>query len=273
MLVRLRDICPGKGKTMGYFFMLLIGAPALALLLLYGITRRSPAGDAAGAETSQKNGKRKSVQQFFGFDTFTDVGCKTKAGTLAIFEISPNNLTVLPEHVIADQIWHLQILLQQEGDVEILCMDGADTGEENLRFLRRRIAEEENVQIRELLHQDLSAFEGAHFVSTSIRQFYLVLRLQKLTDAQQYRKIDEFARTVREHNLVARLLTPAEVRHMLGIYYIGYMYAEKWKEDDLYAKTERRSDAAGADDSDSNCAGAEVAAAEPEGRETKEEAV
>lgn len=221
--------------AMVLLFIAMIVVPAFALLLFFVVTRvGNPTQAADVRKKEKKNGKGKSVQKFFDFEAFTNLGVISKTGTLAIFEITPNNLTVLPEHVIADQIWHLQMLLQQNGDLEILCTDGADTGEENLRFLRRRIAEETNDKIRELLRKDLETFENAHLVNTSIRQFYLVLRMQKLSEEQQLRRIDELARMVREHNLTARLLTSGEVRHMLGIYYIGYMYAEKWKEEDYY---------------------------------------
>ncbi len=262
--------------AMMLLFIAIIVVPTFALLLFFVVTRvGNPTQAADVRKERKKNGKGKSVQKFFEFDAFTELGCKTKAGTLAIFEITPNNLTVLPEHVIAEQIWHLQMLLQQMGDLEILCTDGADTGEENLRFLRRRIAEEKNGKLRELLEKDLEAFENAHLQAASIRQFYLLLRMEKLSEEQQYRKVDEVLRTVREHNLMSRLLTPAEVRHILGIYYIGYMYAEKWKEEDYYAAQTDSSIGTGAEERDEGKADQRTGAApdHEEGRDGAKEAV
>lgn len=221
-----------KGNEM-YLYIIMAGFSLAALALGYLILHR---GKATGGQenkekavTEKKGGK--SLQQFFGFRKFSENGTETNSGTLAFYEIKPNNLTVLPEHVTAEQIWHLQMILQQEEGVELLCLDGSDTGKENLRFLQRRIAEEENPRIRKLLEADREAFEAAHLANTSIRQFYIAIRMQNLTEAQQERRITEVGRLLREHNLTAHRLSQAEVRHMLGIYFIGYMYAETWKED------------------------------------------
>lgn len=229
-----------------YLCILIVGAvfalAAIGYLVLHRGGKSPTPKKAEPAADGTKKRSGKSVQQFFGFRRFTPNGTETSGGTLAFFEIHPNNLTVLPDYVVTDQIWRLQMILQQEEDVELLCLDGSDTGKENLRFLRERIATEENPRIRALLEADLEAFEAAHLANTSIRQFYLVIRTQGLTEAQQERRLTDVGRLLREHSLTVHRLSQAEIRHMLGIYYIGYMYAENWKED-YYDSSEGKDEA------------------------------
>ncbi|MDO4317909.1 MAG: hypothetical protein Q4C48_06820 [Lachnospiraceae bacterium] len=215
----------------------LLALGALGLVVCFG----SPGGEwETGAEKARKRRKQgKSTKQFLGFRQFVPVGVETEDGVLAFYEIVPNNLTVLPEHVIAHQIWQMQMLLQKEDDIELLCVDGSESGTENLHFLNKRIAEEKNDTVRELLQKDKEMFEQTHHARASMRQFYLVARMNgKQTAEQQQRRVTELGRLLGEHNLTGRLLDAQQIRRLLGIYYLGHMYAETWTEGEYYGYDE-----------------------------------
>lgn len=215
-----------------YIEAAVVGIAALLFCLFVFVIPKKEPMESTKDSSGNKNGKGGfGVQKFFGFTGFDPLGIKTEDGSvLALFEVTPNNLTVLPAHVIHYQIWHMQMLLQQCEEVELLALDGSETGEENLRFLNARIAEEENPAVKVLLEQDRDSFVDAHFWSTSIRQFTFVLRL-KGTREQMQRRLDDFEKRLADHRFTAHRMNRAELKHILGIYYSNYMYAETIEEE------------------------------------------
>ena len=194
-------------------------------------------------KTSAPRGKSAKVlpvreQEFktlFGIKGFRRDFVETEAGVIAFFRIMPNNLTVLPEGVIEYQIEQMKQLLQNEDDLSVFCTDGSEIGEENMRFLKKRIAEEKRPEIRELLTQDLSAFENRHRQKTSSKQFFVLLTMEPdWTDERLYLRAAEIGKKLHEHGFANQMLEQSGVRHLLGIYFCGSMFAEQWREEDFY---------------------------------------
>ena len=194
-------------------------------------------------KTSAPRAKGKKVlpvreQEFktlFGIKGFRQDFVETEAGVIAFFRIMPNNLTVLPEGVIEYQIEQMKQLLQNEDDLSVFCTDGSEIGEENMRFLKKRIAEEKREKIRELLEQDLSAFENRHRQKTSSKQFFVLLTMEPdWTDERLYLRTAEIGKKLHEHGFANSMLEQSGVRHLLGIYFCGSMFAEQWREEDFY---------------------------------------
>ena len=179
--------------------------------------------------------REQEFKALFGIKGFRRDFVETEAGVIAFFRIMPNNLTVLPEGVIEYQIEQMKQLLQNEDDLSVFCTDGSEIGEENMRFLKKRIAEEKRLEIRELLEQDLSAFENRHRQKTSSKQFFVLLAMESdWTDERLYLRAAEIGKKLHEHGFANSMLEQSGVRHLLGIYFCGSMFAEQWREEDFY---------------------------------------
>ncbi len=179
--------------------------------------------------------REQEFKTLFGIKGFRRDFVETGAGVIAFFRIMPNNLTVLPEGVIEYQIEQMKQLLQNEDDLSVFCTDGSEIGEENMRFLRKRIMEETRPEIRELLEKDLSAFENRHRQKTSSKQFFVLLTMESdWTDERLYLRAAEIGKKLHEHGFANSMLEQSGVRHLLGIYFCGSMFAEQWREEDFY---------------------------------------
>lgn len=179
--------------------------------------------------------KEEIFKNLIGVHGFRRDFVETEDGTLAFYRIQPNNLTVLPESVIEYQIEQMKELLQNEDDLSVFTTDGSEIGEENMRFFRERIQKETREPIQEILRKDLEQFEDTHRRKTSSKQFFLILRMDNSwSDERMYLRTSEVGKKLQEHGFANSMMEQSDIRHLLGIYFCGAMYAEKWREEDFY---------------------------------------
>ena len=179
--------------------------------------------------------REQEFKNLFGIKGFRRDFVETEGGTIAFFRIMPNNLTVLPEAVIEYQIEQMKQLLQNEDDLSVFCTDGSEIGEENVRFFKKRIAEEKRPEIKDILQKDMESFETRHRQRTSLKQFFILLTMDSSwTDEMLYTRASEIGKKLHEHGFANSMLEQSGIRHLLGIYFSGSMYAEQWKEEDFY---------------------------------------
>ena len=179
--------------------------------------------------------REQEFKSLFGIKGFRRDFVDTEGGILAFFRIMPNNLTVLPEAVIEYQIEQMKQLLQNEDDLSVFCTDGSEIGEENIRFFQKRIKEEKRPEIKAILQRDMDSFEARHRQRTSLKQFFVLLTMDSSwTDEMLYTRASEIGKKLHEHGFANSMLEQSGIRHLLGIYFSGSMYAEQWKEEDFY---------------------------------------
>ena len=179
--------------------------------------------------------REQEFKSLFGIKGFRRDFVDTEGGILAFFRIMPNNLTVLPEAVIEYQIEQMKQLLQNEDDLSVFCTDGSEIGEENIRFFQKRIKEEKRPEIRAILQSDMENFEARHRQRTSLKQFFIILTMDSSwTDEMLYTRASEIGKKLHEHGFANSMLEQSGIRHLLGIYFSGSMYAEQWREEDFY---------------------------------------
>ena len=179
--------------------------------------------------------REQEFKSLFGIKGFHRDFVDTEGGILAFFRIMPNNLTVLPEAVIEYQIEQMKQLLQNEDDLSVFCTDGSEIGEENIRFFQKRIKEEKRPEIKAILQSDMDSFEARHRQRTSLKQFFVLLTMDSSwTDEMLYTRASEIGKKLHEHGFANSMLEQSGIRHLLGIYFSGSMYAEQWKEEDFY---------------------------------------
>ena len=93
------------------------------------------------------------------------------------FLVQASNLSVLsPEH-IGEKIANLAGLLSVLPECEILCVDAQESFDANLRFLEKRLAEEDNPKVRELLRAEKVYLDGIRSGLSSSREFLFAFHL------------------------------------------------------------------------------------------------
>jgi hypothetical protein len=122
--------------------------------------------------------KQSRTQDLIGLNRLGENGVITDAGDETMwFLVQASNLSVLsPEH-IGEKIANLAGLLSVLPECEILCVDAQENFDANLRFLEKRIAEEDNQKVRELLRAEKVYLDGIRSGLSSSREFLFAFHL------------------------------------------------------------------------------------------------
>ena len=122
--------------------------------------------------------KQCRTQDLIGLNRFGENGIVTEnGGEVVWFLVGASNLSVLsPEH-IGEKIANLTGLLSVLPECEILCVDAQENFDANLRFLEKRIAEEDNPKVRELLRAEKVYLDGIRSGLSSSREFLFAFHL------------------------------------------------------------------------------------------------
>lgn len=122
--------------------------------------------------------KQCRTQDLVGLNRFGENGIVTENGDEVVwFLVGASNLSVLsPEH-IGEKIANLTGLLSVLPECEILCVDAQESFDANLRFLEKRIAEEDNPKVRELLRAEKDYLDGIRSGLSSSREFLFAFHL------------------------------------------------------------------------------------------------
>lgn len=98
--------------------------------------------------------KRLSTRQFIGAKEITDYSLVTYGqGELVYFIVKPTNISVLSESSVGARIYALMTVLKGVAEIEMLCLNSRESFEDNKRFLKSQMEQEENPVIRRLLEQ------------------------------------------------------------------------------------------------------------------------
>lgn len=122
--------------------------------------------------------KQSRTQDLIGLNRFWENGIVTENGDEVVwFLVQASNLSVLSLEHIGEKIANLTGLLSVLPECEILCVDAQESFDANLRFLEKRIAEEDNPKVRELLRAEKVYLDGIRSGLSSSREFLFAFHL------------------------------------------------------------------------------------------------
>lgn len=107
-------------------------------------------------KTEKKEAKqRASTRQLIGAQAVTAYSLVTGGhGELVYFIIKPSNISVLSQASVGARIYALMTVLKGVAEIEMLCLNSRESFEDNKRFLRERMEQEDNPVVRRLLEKD-----------------------------------------------------------------------------------------------------------------------
>ena len=117
-------------------------------------------------DTVPAGGKRQarekaSTRQLIGAEAVTDYSLVTHGqGELVYFIVKPSNISVLSEASVGARIYALMTVLKGVAEIEMLCLNSRESFEDNKRFLRSRMEQEDNPVVRKLLEKDQTTSTG-----------------------------------------------------------------------------------------------------------------
>jgi hypothetical protein rflaF_20224 len=163
--------------------------------------------------------KKNSIQKLIGFEAFTKYGVKTDKCEFVFFHVEPTNISVLSADNIDAKVHHLMMLLSMVPDLEIIALDSCECFDTNKSYVRKRLKDEPNEAVRDMLSADYSFLDEIQVEMSSARQFMFSIRFRKEKEDQVFNLINRIGKAVAEHGFMARKMTKPEIKRMLALYF------------------------------------------------------
>ena len=175
----------------------------------------------------QKKRKGNSTRSLLGLEGFTNYGLRTTGGELVVFLVQPTNISVLSHANVEIKIRHLLMVLSAHPGLEISCLDSCERFDDNKRFIKRRMQEEENPAIRRVLEQEIGYLESKQIEMSTARQFLFVLRFTKGEKPEQvFQAVNLTEKTISEQGFEVRRMDKDDIKRVLGLYFETSMTGE-----------------------------------------------
>ena len=163
--------------------------------------------------------RNNAVQSLIGFERFTRFGVKIDKAEIAFFSVEPTNISVLSAANIDTKIRHLMTLLSTVPDLEIIALDSCECFDSNKIYVKNRLQNEQNEEVRKLLEADYSFLDEIQAEISSARQFMFAMRFRREKGEQIFNTINRVDKAIMEHGFVARRMTKPEIKRMLALYF------------------------------------------------------
>ena len=165
--------------------------------------------------------KRLSTRQFIGAKEITDYSLVTYGqGELVYFIVKPTNISVLSESSVGARIYALMTVLKGVAEIEMLCLNSRESFEDNKRFLKSQMEQEENPVIRRLLEQD----------QTHLDRIQLRLKDEKESDIFPY--LSRIEKSLKEQSFSVKRADKEDIKRILAVYYEQNVTTEKFEDFD-----------------------------------------
>ena len=175
----------------------------------------------------QKKKKGNSTRALLGLEGFTNYGIQTAGGELAFFLVQLTNISVLSHANVEIKIRRLLMVFSAHPGLEISCLDSCQRFDDNKRFIKQRLREEENPAVRKVLEQEGGYLESKQIEMSTARQFLFVLRFTKGEKPEQvFQAINLTEKTISEQGFEVRRMDREDLKRVLGLYFGTSMTGE-----------------------------------------------
>ncbi len=151
----------------------------------------------------------------------------TGKGELLFYTVAPTNISVLSYTNIEIKIRHLMMVLSSLPDIEITCLDSAECFDENKAYLKTRLSEEHNENIRKLLKQDADMLDELQTEMATARQFLFIARLKGQKEKQTFDSANRIEKIISEQGFEVRRMRKPDIKRFLAIYFEASMNGEQ----------------------------------------------
>ena len=177
--------------------------------------------------------KRLSTRQFIGAKEITDYSLVTYGqGELVYFIVKPTNISVLSESSVGARIYALMTVLKGVAEIEMLCLNSRESFEDNKRFLKSQMEQEENPVIRRLLEQDQTHLDRIQAQMATAREFLIMLRLKDEKESDIFPYLSRIEKSLKEQSFSVKRADKEDIKRILAVYYEQNVTTEKFEDFD-----------------------------------------
>lgn len=181
----------------------------------------------------QEAKKQASTRQLIGAKEITDYSLVTYGqGELVYFIVKPTNISVLSQASVGARIYALMTVLKGVAEIEMLCLNSRESFEDNKRFLRFQIEQEENSVVRKLLEKDLTHLDRIQVQMATAREFLIVIRLKDEKETEVFPYLARIEKSLKEQGFSVKRADKEDIKRLLAVYYEQNVTTEKFEDFD-----------------------------------------
>ena len=174
-----------------------------------------------------------STRQLIGAKEITDYSLVTyNQGELVYFIVKPSNISVLSEANIGARIYALMTVLKGVAEIEMLCLNSRESFEDNKRFLKMRMEQEDNPVIRKLLEKDQTHLDRIQVQMATAREFLIMIRLKDEKESEVLPYLSRIEKSLKEQGFSVRRADKEDIKRLLAVYYEQNVTTEKFEDFD-----------------------------------------
>ena len=181
----------------------------------------------------QEAKKQASTRQLIGAKEITDYSLVTYGqGELVYFIVKPTNISVLSQASVGARIYALMTVLKGVAEIEMLCLNSRESFEDNKRFLRSRIEQEENPVVRKLLEKDLTHLDRIQVQMATAREFLIIIRLKDEKETEVFPYLARIEKSLKEQGFSVKRADKEDIKRLLAVYYEQNVTTERFEDFD-----------------------------------------
>lgn len=164
--------------------------------------------------------KTKPTRQLINAKTIAESSLRLfNEDELVFFIIQPQNLSVMSKENIGSKIFALTNVLKGLADLEMICLNSRDNFEENKIFLKRRIEEENDKVIINLLKKDLYHLDKIQTQTATARLFLLCVRVRPNDQVEVIQLVHRIEKLIKLQNITVVRADKEDIKNMLAVYF------------------------------------------------------
>ena len=168
----------------------------------------------------KQNKKLKSTRELINAKTISNGSLKLfNDDEIVFFIIKPQNLSVMSQENIGAKIFSLTNVLKGLADMEMICLNSRDNFEDNKIFIKKRISEENDKVIINLLKKDLYHLDQIQTQTATSRLFLLAVRIKPNDQVETVALIHRIEKLIKLQNLQVEKADKEQIKNMLAVYF------------------------------------------------------
>lgn len=179
-----------------------------------------------------KQKKKESTLELLGVRDLTNYSLVTGNGELVYFLIKPTNVSVLSGASLSARIYALMTVLKGLAEIEMMALNSREDFDGNKRFLKNRLAKEENPAVRALLEQDMAYLDKIQIQTATAREFLLIIRLKGESDVEVFPYLGRIEKSLMEQGFTAHRADREEIKRLMAVYYAQNMTSDEFEDTD-----------------------------------------
>ena len=181
----------------------------------------------------QEEKRRASTRVLIGVKEITGFSLVTyEHGELVMFLVKPTNISVLSEASVRARVYALMTVLKGMAEIEICAYNSRENFDGNKRYLKRRLDEEENLVIRQLLEQDMAHLDSIQIETATAREFAIVVRLLNPNEKEIGPYLNRIEKTLRDQGFSIRRANEDDIKRILAVYFEQNVTQENFEDYD-----------------------------------------